>query len=76
MCLPQKLCLNIAYYVVYRLRIRLLEQESIHDTTLWEQKIFIGSVPLSNQPDELEPINVLSRKGSAREKQNTGKLRI
>ena len=55
-----------------RLRIILSAYDTIEDTVLWEQKIFIGATPLVNQPDELDVENVFSRKGSARESRNTG----
>ena len=59
-------------FQIDRLRILLSAHESIEDTVLWEQKIFIGATPLVNQPDELDVENFLSRKGSARESYNTG----
>ena len=59
-------------FQIDRLRILLSAHESIEDTVLWEQKIFIGATPLVNQPDELDVENVLSRKGSARESCITG----
>lgn len=62
-------------YFVCRLRIRLLEQQEIEETLLWEQKILIGAVPLVDDYNTLQLPNLPPlRKGSARENNERGIL--